>query len=92
MIIHIPHSSTEIPSYEDDMKKSEITKKMIEKYTDFYTDDLFFYENAKIIKYPYSRVFCDVEKLEEKEPQEKYGLGILYKKVAHLRKFIIKNF
>jgi N-formylglutamate deformylase len=87
MIIHIPHSSTKIPDYEDKMKESKITKKMIEKYTDFYTSDLFFYEGADIIEYPYSRVFCDVEKLEENEPQEKYGLGILYKNVEHLRKF-----
>jgi len=87
MILHIPHSSTKIPDYEDAMKHDKSVIKAIEKYTDFRTDELFLYNGADRIVYPYSRVFCDVEKLEENEPMEELGLGVLYDVSNKTRKY-----
>ena len=78
MLLHIPHSNTTIPSYENKMAKNENVLESIEKYTDHRTSELFHYDGADRVEYNYSRVFCDVEKLEENEPMEALGLGILY--------------
>lgn len=87
MILHIPHSSTKIPDYEDEMKHDKRVIQAIEKYTDFRTDELFFYNGSDRVVYPYSRVFCDVEKLEENEPMEALGLGVLYDVSNKTRKY-----
>jgi N-formylglutamate amidohydrolase len=87
MILHIPHSSTKIPDYEIDMMQDKSVLEAIEKYTDHRTDELFNYWGADRIQYPYSRVFCDVEKLEENEPMEALGLGILYDVSSATRKY-----
>jgi len=86
MILHIPHSSTIIPDYEDEMKQDKGVLDAIAKYTDFRTDELFSYWGSDRIQYPYSRVFCDVEKLEENEPMQELGLGILYDVSSRSRK------
>ena len=88
MILHIPHSSTLIPEFETEMMKDKDVLEAIEKYTDHRTHELFNgYKLAETIQYPYSRVFCDVEKLEENEPMEALGLGILYDVSKNTRKF-----
>ena len=76
MLLHIPHSNTTIPSYEDQMVKDKKVLEAIEKYTDHRTSELFHYAKAERVEYGYSRLFCDVEKLEENEPMEVLGLGI----------------
>ena len=55
MILHIPHSSTKIPHYEDEMIKDLGVLDAIEKYTDHKTDKLFSYKGADRVVYPYSR-------------------------------------
>jgi len=87
MILHIPHSSTLVPNYETAMQQDKNVWEAIEKYTDHRTDELFSYEGADRVEYPYSRVFCDVEKLEENEPMEELGLGILYDVSSKSRKY-----
>jgi N-formylglutamate amidohydrolase len=87
MLLHIPHSNTTIPSYEEQMAKDKDVLKAIEKYTDHRTSELFHYDGAERVEYGYSRLFCDVEKLEENEPMEALGLGILYEVSNASRKY-----
>lgn len=54
----------------------------IRRWTDNYTDSLFhpdFQFSALVnpVRYPYSRFFCDVERLEQ-DPMEQIGQGIVY--------------
>lgn len=54
----------------------------IRRWTDNYTDSLFhpdfqFSALVKPVRYPYSRFFCDVERLEQ-DPMEQIGQGIVY--------------
>jgi len=80
MILHIPHSSTFIPP------KYEIEfiidiQDTLDILTDHFTDELFYYPNAKTIKFLLSRVICDVERFENNEKMEElYGMGVVYRK------------
>jgi len=87
MILHVPHSSTTIPDYETAMQQDKNVLEAIEKYTDHRTNELFSYSGAARVQYQYSRLFCDVEKLEENEPMEALGLGILYDISNNSRKY-----
>ncbi|HLS31275.1 MAG TPA: N-formylglutamate amidohydrolase [Flavobacteriaceae bacterium] len=82
LIFHIPHSQTEIPKqFKSDFVDKEIVEKEIELLTDFATDQIFNIEGMTKIVFPYSRVFCDVERLnDEKEVMFKYGRGFFYTK------------
>ena len=87
MVLHIPHSSTIIPKYEEYMSKDEKVIEAIEELTDHSTEDLFSFEFCDSIIYPFSRVFCDVEKLIVNEPMEKLGKGILYEVAKESRRY-----
>ena len=76
MLLHIPHSNTTIPSYEEQMAKDINVLEAIEKYTDHRTSELFQYDKAERVEYGYSRLFYDVEKLEENEPMEALGFWV----------------
>lgn len=82
IILHIPHSSINIPCYDAYIVDKEILEKEILKLTDWYTDDLFFSEEDIIIKSEFSRIFCDTERFmdESKEIMAQFGMGVLYKK------------
>ena len=80
MILHIPHSSTIIPkAYKD---KINVSKEDINMLTDWYTDELFDYERASTLVFPYSRLFCDVERFRDnkREINFKTGQGVVYTK------------
>lgn len=81
-ILHVPHASTNIPFYDGYIVDKEVISAEILKITDWYTDDLFASEEDLIIKAPFSRVFCDVERFAEdsKEVMSKFGMGVLYEK------------
>ena len=87
MLLHIPHSNTTIPSYEEQMAKDKDILEAIEKYTDHRTSELFHYDGAERVEYGYSRLFCDVEKLEENEPMGSIEFGDCLSLSANLRKF-----
>lgn len=104
LILHIPHSSTVIPSKEGYCVADDILNQEILKLTDWYTDDLF--ENATdiSIKAPFSRIFCDTERFSDdsQEIMAKFGMGVLYEKIdtgeplrcitPELRKHILDNY
>lgn len=80
IVLNIPHTSMEFP-YKANWHGDIGT--YIHKWTDNYTDALFhpdFRFSGQVIpvRYPYSRFFCDVERLES-DPLEKIGQGIVYR-------------
>lgn len=77
MILHIPHSSTVIP--DDVIFDKDITEDL-KRMTDWRTDELFSYSSMETIIFPYSRLFCDVERFARNESMEQYGHGICYTK------------
>jgi N-formylglutamate amidohydrolase len=81
-ILHVPHASTEVPFYEGYIVDKEVISAEILKITDWYTDDLFASEEDIIVKAPFSRVFCDVERfsVDSQEIMSKFGMGVLYEK------------
>lgn len=78
IVLNIPHSSPVFP-FGKECWDSGIDAE-IERWTDWYTDWLFQSANPRVISvvYPFSRFFCDVERLEN-DPLEAVGQGIIYK-------------
>ena len=82
LILHIPHSSTEIPLFDGYLSSQEKINQEIIKLTDWYTDDMFDSDQDDKIIAPFSRIFCEVERLSDDEPEvmAKSGMGVLYEK------------
>lgn len=82
LVLHIPHSSIEIPLLDGYVSNQEQINQEIIKLTDWYTDDLFDSDHDDKIIAPFSRLFCDVERFSEDELEvmAKVGMGVLYEK------------
>ena len=65
LILHIPHSSTNIPLKKGYCVSDGLLNQEILKLTDWYTDDLFENEIDSSIKAPFSRIFCDTERFSD---------------------------
>ena len=74
MILHIPHAKTKIKHIEDYTS----LKNSMDILTDWYTDELFKYKNSKRLVFPYSRLYCDVERFKENEEMDKHKMGVFY--------------
>jgi N-formylglutamate deformylase len=59
IILHIPHSSTQIPLTAGYIVDAIALEKEILKLTDWYTDDLFYSNEDEMIVAEFSRIFCD---------------------------------
>jgi N-formylglutamate amidohydrolase len=83
LVLHIPHSSTEIPLLDGYVSSHDEIQQEIIKLTDWYTDDLFDSQVDDKIVTPFSRIFCDVERFadDELEIMSKVGMGVLYEKL-----------
>ena len=81
-IFHIPHSSTYIPNNCNFIVDAEAIENEIHMFTDWHIDKIFNVKNVTEIIAPYSRLFCDVERLLTNEPMEKYGRGFYYTKTS----------
>ncbi|MHA8097799.1 N-formylglutamate amidohydrolase [Aquirufa aurantiipilula] len=82
LILHVPHSSTNIPWMDGYVvSKEELDQEML-KLTDWYTDDLFHSEEDVMIRADFSRIFCDPERFSEdsEEVMSEFGMGVLYEK------------
>lgn len=76
-LFHIPHSSTVIPDYTGFYR--EKIEYEIQLLTDFATDEIFDVEGIGKLIVPFSRLFCDVERLPDSlEMLHKVGRGIYY--------------
>lgn len=82
IILHIPHSKTLIPQDAiNDYVSLDILNNEISLLTDHATDKIFDIKNINKIIFPYSRVFCDVERLNDNEEvMFQYGRGYYYTK------------
>lgn len=84
ILLHIPHSSTKIPKifWKNVFVGKHIINKFIKDITDADTDILFGHNKYDKIIFPYSRVFCDVEKFADDnlEVMSKFGMGAVYLK------------
>ena len=82
LILHIPHSSTEIPDREGYVLNESSIDKEILKLTDWYTDDLFNSASAIMVVAEFSRIYCDPERFADDEQEEmaRSGMGVLYER------------
>jgi N-formylglutamate amidohydrolase len=80
LILHIPHSSVNMPFLDGYMQDADKIHNELIKLTDWYTDELFYSETDSMIIASFSRIFCDVERFEndEDEIMSKVGMGVLY--------------
>ena len=81
IILNIPHSSAEFPAGAKARWEGDVDTQ-IQRWTDWYTGHLFgtaALKDPRIrpVVFPWSRFFCDVERLED-DPLEKKGQGLAY--------------
>lgn len=76
-ILHIPHSSINIPDYTGFFLDK--VEDNINYFTDWETDKIFNVGGIEKIVTPYSRLFCDVERFDDNlEPLVSVGRGFYY--------------
>ncbi len=82
MVLHIPHSSTTIPTqFRPQLAVTDgVLKSELQALTDRYTDELFVWPGAMSVVFPYSRLLVDVERFadDESEPMSAVGMGMVY--------------
>ncbi len=80
LILNIPHSSALIPEEYRKIFLVRNPEKELRVMTDWYTDELFGFEDAFIIKASVSRLIVDTERFpdDEDEPMAKVGMGAVY--------------
>lgn len=91
IVLNIPHSS--ISRYGEDWLGVFNLFSEVKRWTDWHTDLLFkpsddISDSVRSIIFPYSRFYCDVERLYENEPLEAIGQGIVYDSFNGFRKSI----
>lgn len=82
LILHIPHSSDIIPDTSGYIVTDAVLEKEMLLLTDWYTDDLFSFDEGISIVADFSRVFCDVERFSDDrvELMSAVGMGMTYNK------------
>jgi len=85
IVLNIPHSSTRFPSQKDADAWPPAIRRQIDRWTDWYTDDIFVVDDPRVLPiiFPYSRFYCDAERLPD-DPLEVVGQGIFYKRYEGL--------
>lgn len=86
MILHIPHSSQDVPADLRDqfvVSNDELLTEL-RRLTDAFTDALFALPGATSIRFPVSRVVVDPERFPDdaQEPMSKVGMGMIYTRTA----------
>ena len=86
VILHIPHSSREIPDGLRDqfVLDDEGLSAELDLMTDAFTAELFFWGGAMVVRLPFSRLLVDVERFSEddKEPMSSVGMGMIYARTS----------
>lgn len=86
IVLHIPHSSLKVPNwYHKLVSNKNMAQYFNTSITDLETDKLFGNNKFTKIVFPYSRIFCDVEKFadDSQEIMSQFGMGFVYTK-THL--------
>lgn len=80
ILLHIPHSSTDIPIMDGYVISGVELESEALKLIDWHTEDLFQHEEAAQIIAPFSRIFCDVERFsdDKDEVMANVGMGMAY--------------
>lgn len=79
VISHVPHAKTECPSHMAFTQAEQDRARMeIRVVTDWFTDELLTEADEQII-FPFSRVYCDVERFVD-DPLNDVGQGVFYEK------------
>jgi N-formylglutamate deformylase len=74
LILHIPHASNHIPDKTGYIiSDDELNQEML-LLTDWFTDDLFSFNEGVTVQADFNRVFCDVERFADDEQ----GMGVTY--------------
>jgi len=95
IIIHIPHSSLFLPK--EFLERVLVSKDEIEKenifVSDYLVDKLIPTNFKNVLKFNYSRLFCDIERFQDDNLEEmaKKGMGVVYEKNSKGEKFISFN-
>lgn len=96
ILIHIPHASLELP--QEFFENITVDKDYIQEENIFISDYLIDNfipsdDSFYIIKFNYSRLFCDVERFndDEKEVMSERGMGVVYTKDSNGEDFIKFN-
>jgi len=91
-IIHIPHASLNIPkSFKNKLTISYSKFQKENRFiSDYRIDEFVPKDFSNIVKFDYSRMYCDVERYldETKEEMSKYGMGVLYTKDSNGKDFV----
>jgi N-formylglutamate amidohydrolase len=89
MVLHVPHSSVDLPtslrstiSLDDRELETELLQ-----MTDWFTDELFQYPGnpgARVVRFPVSRLLVDPERFldDAEEPMASRGMGVVYTATA----------
>lgn len=79
LILHIPHSSINIPFMDGYVVDYETLEKEMLKLTDWFTNDLFTTNESERIIANFSRIFCDPERFidDSQEVMAQFGMGVL---------------
>ena len=79
IILHIPHSSLTVPEEALHQYDAGFLQEELLLLTDRYTDELFALPYTSIV-FPYSRLFCDVERFRDdaQEEMSQKGMGTIY--------------
>ena len=82
LILHLPHTSTEIPVKTGYVASDEVLQAEILKLTDWHTADLFYSAEDIMVVAPFSRIFCDTERFpdDKQEVMAQFDMGALYEK------------
>ena len=84
LILHIPHSSTRVPETFQVVESVSLEKEF-QRMTDWYTHELFDFDEAQKLIFPYSRLYCDVERFrsDRRESMAKKGMGVCYTNTSY---------
>ncbi len=66
IILHIPHSSTNIPLTEGFVVDEKYLENEMLKLTDWYTDDLFYSEEDEMVKAEFSATLKDLQMMRRR--------------------------
>ena len=84
LVLNIPHSSTCIPEQYRDSFLIDYLSEEMRIMTDWYTDELFNFPQARIVKSGISRLVVDMERFwnDEEEPMSQMGMGAVYSRTS----------